>query len=405
VAIRFIGQPFDGRGQIGPVVSDALRVNWARQLWIATAWGKQSGLGRIISASAAFRDSGGASEVIVGIDEGGATREGLVLCLEMFDRVFVYHDPGPRTFHPKIYAVEGEDRATIVVGSGNLTMGGLFKNYEAAFVLETERGQPEWAVRGEVRSYFDALLGVGDAVRLLDAELIEQLAGEGWVTSETRQNRRRSAMNRELQHKRQQLFGRAVRGLAGAPASEVAALPAEEEDEDSAPPPGAAAVIDSEDAGIGVGTSEPEDDQPAAEEDVGGASGFWKRLSNWDASGSSAPGQIQIPIQFLDFFPNMTDEVALTAGLGQGQSAAYFDVEFRDGAFTKRVDQARVILYEPAPHHARPNREIRFTFHDHEVFERLSPLDVLVFTEAGGEYSVERRDPGAMGGGRWGWLE
>lgn len=232
MGLRFIGQPFAGGGQIGHVITAALADARAQALWIATAWGKQSGLGRILNAAAAFREAGGTSEVIVGIDEGGATREGLEMCLDVFDRVFVYHDPGTRTFHPKIYAVDAGDHATVLVGSGNLTRGGLYTNYEAAFVLEAERGQDEWAIRGEVRQYFDSLLAAGDAIRPLDADLIDLLAEEGWVMSEARQNRRRAAEGRE-RPQRQRLFGSAVPGLAGAPAPNVPALPDEDDDADT----------------------------------------------------------------------------------------------------------------------------------------------------------------------------
>ena len=407
VRIRFIGQPFDGGGQIGRVVADAMGANGASKLWVATAWAKQSGLARIRGAAAGFREAGGSSEVIVGIDEGGATREGLLLCLDAFDEVFVFHDPGARTFHPKIYAVETATEARLLVGSGNLTKGGLFTNYEAAFAVDVQQDQPEWALRDEVREYFERLLGAREAIQPLTAELVERLSEEGWVTSEARQNRRRSNES-EGRRERSQLFGTPLGGLAGAPASEIAPLPAEDEDDDSALPPASTAVIDAEEAGIASTTEELEAEELGAKETIAEKSiegtGFWKRLSNNDASHTSSPGQIQIPIEFLDFFPELSDEVARTAGLGQGQSAAYFPVDFTDGAFSKNIPQTRVILYEPAPHHPRPNREIRFTFHDHEVFERLSPLDVLVFTETNGSYSIDRRDPGAFGGRRWGWL-
>ena len=35
------------------------------------------------------------------------------------------------TFHPKLYIIDGETASVIVVGSSNLTRGGLFANYEA----------------------------------------------------------------------------------------------------------------------------------------------------------------------------------------------------------------------------------------------------------------------------------
>lgn len=154
MGLRFVGQPFNEGGQAGQVLTEALRAPWSSNLWIATAWAKRSGLGRIRAAVAEFAAAGGTSEVIVGVDEGGATREGLELCLEMFDATFVYHDPRTRTFHPKIYAVENADRAVVIVGSGSLTKGGLFTNYEAAFVLDASRANAaEWEARSRVRWY------------------------------------------------------------------------------------------------------------------------------------------------------------------------------------------------------------------------------------------------------------
>ena len=107
VPVEFIGQPFEPGDQLGRRLIDALGSGDLNSLWIATAWAKQSGLSRLRGALAAFAGRGGKSEAIVGIDEGGATKEGLTLCLEMFDRVLIFHDPGSRTFHPKLYVVEG----------------------------------------------------------------------------------------------------------------------------------------------------------------------------------------------------------------------------------------------------------------------------------------------------------
>ena len=57
--IRFIGQPFDGAGQIGRVITDALAAEGASHLWVATAWGKQSGLARITQSTADFHAAAG----------------------------------------------------------------------------------------------------------------------------------------------------------------------------------------------------------------------------------------------------------------------------------------------------------------------------------------------------------
>ena len=129
---RFVGQPFPDDEQLGTILSDALLAGAYDHAWIATAWTKQSGLSRIAKDIERFRAGGGFIEGIVGVDEGGATTEGLRLAIQLFDKAYVFHDPGTRTFHPKIYAVQNDTHAVVVVGSGNLTRGGLYTNYEGS---------------------------------------------------------------------------------------------------------------------------------------------------------------------------------------------------------------------------------------------------------------------------------
>ncbi len=125
----FLGQPFDSADQIGGILAAALGEDERTAMWAAAAWGKQSGLSRIAGVLTRFRERGGDAEVILGVDEGGASKEGLDLALQLFDRAYVFHDPGARTFHPKFYVVEGSVAVTAIVGSGNLTRGGLYTNY------------------------------------------------------------------------------------------------------------------------------------------------------------------------------------------------------------------------------------------------------------------------------------
>jgi hypothetical protein len=124
----FVGQPFPGTDQIGTILGTALRDPAYTHAWIATAWAKQSGLSRLAAALATFRQGGGRIEGIVGVDEGGATVEGLRLAARLFTSAHVFHDPGARTFHAKIYVVQNDARAVAVIGSGNLTQGGLYTN-------------------------------------------------------------------------------------------------------------------------------------------------------------------------------------------------------------------------------------------------------------------------------------
>jgi len=155
--------------------------------------------------------------VLVGVDEGGATVEGLEIAIDLFDTAHVFHDPGGRTFHPKIYVVEGAVRATAIVGSGNLTRGGLFTNYEGAVVADLDLGVDDDArYLSEIRAYYDRLMAVDGACKLLTVGLIDDLKEDPKivVTSEAKQNRG----GRGRASGKSKLFGEAaVKGLLGAP--------------------------------------------------------------------------------------------------------------------------------------------------------------------------------------------
>jgi hypothetical protein len=250
-----------------------------------------------------------------------------------------------------------------------------------------------------LRSYFDSLLTApGDVCRPLSDETLERLAEDYRVKigSESSQNRRRQRSTSSSDGTT--LFGAAVPGLSGAPA-----LPAEFEtpwddfDQDEAPFSTilrAEGEEEEEEGAVGA------DESTAAEPTPGtGLVGFWKTLSKFDVSTTSAPGQILVPIRFLDFFGEMNIQRDETATGGVKQSDVYLPVEFRDTVAGNivRANDARAILYEPAEDHPRPNKELRFTFRDRSILKRLQQGDVLVFTRMGSTVTIERRPEGSMG--------
>lgn len=66
----------------------------------------------------------------------------------------LYLSNSSATFHPKIYAFHASGRATVLVGSANLTMGGLRDNYEASVQVS----DPQGTFAGEVATHFDELI-------------------------------------------------------------------------------------------------------------------------------------------------------------------------------------------------------------------------------------------------------
>ena len=154
--IHFVGQPFAEHPNLVDFIEHARDEGFA-ELKIAVAWAKRSGLGRVWDALGEFRDQGGRITLIVGVSEGGATKEGLELALEAADQGYVFHDPR-RTFHPKVYFASSLGQRSLMVGSSNLTAGGLSWNYEASIWVDWDAGEGKDVTDG-VNAWFDALRG------------------------------------------------------------------------------------------------------------------------------------------------------------------------------------------------------------------------------------------------------
>lgn len=102
---------------------------------LAAAYAKTSGVARIFDDIKALRGRGGCAALIVGIDQKGTSYQALSLAMQAFDEVRVCHTGGGGTFHPKFCLLTGPAKAQLIVGSHNLTCGGLETNLEAGVVL------------------------------------------------------------------------------------------------------------------------------------------------------------------------------------------------------------------------------------------------------------------------------
>lgn len=191
--VRFVGQPFKGNPSVYEILSEALASDWADRLTAVVAWAKRSGLRHLAASLDVFKEKGGIAELILGIDAQGATEEGLRMSIELFDSVHVLNDPSGRTFHLKIYLVRGEQNATLVVGSSNLTAGGVFFNYEGALVVELDfRQEEDVQLLSEVEHFIDTLRADTAITRELTQETLATLLGDPryGVQQETRVYRR-----------------------------------------------------------------------------------------------------------------------------------------------------------------------------------------------------------------------
>ncbi len=146
---------------------------------VVTAWAKRSGLGRIHDGLVGYKKRGGKSAIVLGIDEFGATVQGLRLAVELFDMAHVFHEPGGGTFHPKVYLAESDDSARLFVGSNNLTRGGLSDNYEAALDCALDLSvDDDVALVAQAHAYVERLRADEEVCRPLTPESVEALIAD-----------------------------------------------------------------------------------------------------------------------------------------------------------------------------------------------------------------------------------
>ena len=184
--IRFVRQPASA-DRLG----DHLVANFSRpweRFRAAVAFVKRTGTRHISAPLAAFSRSSQV-EIIAGIDHGGTSSEGLQDLLDAVSptgRIVVFHNRLPYTFHPKIYLFKSSDKADLVVGSGNLTEGGLFTNYEAGIHIPLDLADPaQAAVLRAIDNTLDAWAAPDNGLaRVLDAGLLAVLVARGLVLPE-----------------------------------------------------------------------------------------------------------------------------------------------------------------------------------------------------------------------------
>src|SRR5258708_6671428 len=88
----------------------------------------------------------GKAKISAGVDHAGTSLEGISGLLDALGakgEAWIVHNEYQSTFHPKIYLFSSETNAECFIGSGNLTEGGLFRNYEAFVHLELAKSKEE----------------------------------------------------------------------------------------------------------------------------------------------------------------------------------------------------------------------------------------------------------------------
>lgn len=178
----------DGSKRLGDLLIDNLSSPKWRSFRAAVAFVKQSGTKHLTEQIRSFLKHGKV-KVSVGIDLRGTSAEGLnelIGAMGEKGEAFVFHNEVQSTFHPKVYLFTNDASAECFIGSGNLTEGGLFTNYEAFVHLQLDKSEPDdCKFLAHVEKLLDAWSNpLQGTVRKLTSQLIRQLQDAGDLPNE-----------------------------------------------------------------------------------------------------------------------------------------------------------------------------------------------------------------------------
>jgi HKD family nuclease len=226
--MKMILQPF-GEHTLGELLNSALssEIGAYHSFQAAVAFAKRSGVQHIRDAVQEFVRRGGDVRMVIGVDHYGTSAEGLLDLLTAIGdggELWIYHDEDRYiSFHPKVYLFEGEGSALLIVGSGNLTQGGLYANAEVSSVIRLDLDNVEdRAVLEETKAVLDSWCNEEqETVNRLNAEFLRSLVDEGYVRSEVQSRAEDEAEEKaglvqrddsdEILVRRTPLFGRSAR--------------------------------------------------------------------------------------------------------------------------------------------------------------------------------------------------
>jgi phosphatidylserine/phosphatidylglycerophosphate/cardiolipin synthase-like enzyme len=144
----------DGNSLVDLLIRQFSNEDWTN-FRAAIAFCKQSGtIQELLDAMEGFARGGGGIDITFGADAfGGETKgsdyEALQTILAKFNdypniNIYLYHEKN-RTFHPKIYMFSNEEaqRALLIVGSSNWSMGGFVDNIEVNVGVKLNLNEPD----------------------------------------------------------------------------------------------------------------------------------------------------------------------------------------------------------------------------------------------------------------------
>ena len=144
--------------------------------------------GGVVALEAALSPVAQHTTIITGIRNGITSAQGLRKCLELGCTTYVV-DTGSHDvlFHPKVYVSRNISEARLMVGSANLTVGGLNSNIEASLFMEMDLAEAKNAsLIEDIEAKIDGMIAEypEHIFQVVDNAMIESLLVSGRVVDE-----------------------------------------------------------------------------------------------------------------------------------------------------------------------------------------------------------------------------
>lgn len=179
--------------QLGQMIEEMLECGAPyTKIQIVSAFASLRTILRLRERLLCSRDAGCVLEITLGVDLNGTSREVLEEVSSWECEAHVFHNAAPRSiFHPKLYLFQSPNSATIIVGSNNLTDGGLYTNHELANRLDFDLPDDQKSYLSHQASISTLLRDRGILMLPLTPSLIQTLSTRGQIPTEAEARRAR----------------------------------------------------------------------------------------------------------------------------------------------------------------------------------------------------------------------
>lgn len=179
---RFLLQAVNKEDHLAPA-REVFSLDTLQAATISTAFMTASGLSLLEGTLGAIADR---TRIFVGVRNGVTTVQSIQKALEIGCETYMV-DTGSRTriFHPKLYYARSASRAKLLLGSANLTMGGLRTNIEASILQELDPASDaafladlEGKLNSMIADYPEHVIRAVDAAQLANLQRAGRLLDE-----------------------------------------------------------------------------------------------------------------------------------------------------------------------------------------------------------------------------------